>query len=146
MSDSLVQAGHALHGPCFHIIRQLALAVKEADGILDERTGAIALQAFSLRGFVSEPDWEEERLPLDAPGVVIALANNTKSIEALPAKQIAHLVQSGDAQTFFRRYENGGDGLPVLQQRFVEKRQAIVSLFGGLAATAAAYQTSTETK
>jgi hypothetical protein len=146
LAEPLDEMRHWMQHPAPSIIRELASAAIEGAGSFDDDTASIALQVFTVRGFVSEPDWEDERMPLDAPGVVIALADNTESLEALPAKQIARLVQSGDAQTFFRRYEKGGDGLPVLQQQFAEKRHAIISLFGGLAAKAAAYQASTETE
>lgn len=145
LAEPLDEMRHWMQHPAPSIIRELARAAIEGAGSFDDDTASIALQVFTVRGFVSEPDWEDERIPLDAPGMVIALADKPRSLEGLPAKQIARLVQSGDAKTFFRRYEKGGDGLPVLQQQFAEKRQAIVSLFGGLVAKVAAYQASTET-
>lgn len=146
LAESLEEMRYWMQHPAPFIIRELAKAANEGAGAFDKDTASIAVQVFGIRGFVSEPDWEDERMPLDAPGVVIALVNNTELLETLPAKELALLVPTGDAQSYFRRYEKGGDGLPVLQRQFADKRKEIVSLFGALAAKAAAYQASEEIK
>lgn len=146
LAEPLDDLRHWMQHPAPFIIRELAKAAAENGGQFDAGTASIATQVFSVRGFVSEPDWENERLPLDAAGILIAMPDNTRMLEQLPVAQLAHLIRSQNADTFFRRYEQSGDGMPVLRQRYSENRTALHARFTGLADKVAAYQASTQQK
>ena len=146
LAEPLDDLRHWMQHPAPFIIRELAKVTAENGGQLDAGTASIATQVFSVRGFVSEPDWEDERLPLDAPGILIAMPVNARQLDQLPIAQLAHLIRGQNADVFFRRYEQSGDGMLVLRQRYSENREALHSGFNSLASKVAAYQASTQAK
>jgi hypothetical protein len=146
LAEPLDDLRHWMQHPAPFIIRELAKATAENGGQLDAETTSIAAQVFSVRGFVSEPDWEDERLPLDAAGILIAMPIDARQLEQLPIAQLSYLIRSQNADAFFRRYQQSGDGMPVLRQRYSANREALHSSFNNMASKVAAYQASTQPK
>lgn len=129
-----------------HIIREIANVVDENGGTLDALTGTLAVQVFSVRGFDNEPDWEDERKPIDSAGILISRPELLQSLETLPVEQLSFFLRAQTADAFFRRYVQSGDGMPVLRQRYSENREELHRNFDSLAGKVAAYQASTQAK
>lgn len=146
LAEPLDDLRHWMQHPGSDIIRELAKVAAEGGGRLDEVTAALAVQVFAVRGFDSEPDWEDERKPIDSAGVLIARPEVMQSLESLPIEQLSFFLRAQTAETFFRLYEQSGDGMSVLRQRYSENREALHSGFNSLASKVAAYQASTQAK
>ena len=146
LTQALDDLRHWMAHPAPFIIRELAKEIAENQGFLDEKTALIALQVFSVRGFVLEPDWEDERIPLDAAGVLIAMPIDTYLLDQLPMAQLAYLVRNQNADSFFRRYEQSGDGMYILRKNYSENRAALNTLYTTLAHRIATYQATEQQK
>jgi hypothetical protein len=146
LAEPLDDLRHWMQHPGSDIIRELGKVAAENDGKLDASTAALAVQVFSVRGFDNEPDWEDERKPIDSAGVLIARPEILQSLESLPIDQLGFFLRAQTADTFFRRYEQNGDGMPVLRQRYSANREALHSSFNNMASKVAAYQASTQPK
>lgn len=146
LCEPLDDLRHWMQHPAPFIIRELSKVTEENGGQLDAGTASIAIQVFSVRGFVSDPDWENEHLPIDAAGVVVAMPLDAQQLEQLPFLQLTHLIRNQDADRFFRRYVQSGGGMPALRQRYLENRAAIHGRFKVLASKVADYQASEQQK
>lgn len=146
LAEPLDDLRHWMQHPAPFIIRELAKATAENGDQLDAETASIAIQVFSVRGFDNEPDWEDERKPIDSAGVLIARPEIMQSLESLPIDQLGFFLRAQTADTFFRRYEQNGDAMPMLRQRYSANREALYSSFNKLANKVAADQTRTQAK
>ena len=142
LDDLRFWMGHLGYG----MITELGKVVAENNGVIDDRTGSIAVTIFAVKGFQSDPWPEDESPPIDSAGVLIARPEIARSLESLPVEQLGFFLRAQSAEKFFRRYEQNGDGLPVLRQRYSENREALRSSFDSLASKVAAYQASTQAK
>lgn len=142
--DPLDDLRHWMEHPGPHIIRELGKAVAENGGTLDASTAALAVQVFAVRGFDNEPDWEDEPKPIDSAGILIARPDIMPLLEALPIDQLSFFLRAQSPEMFFRRYDQNGDGMPVLRQRYTENRDMLQRSFISLANKVETYQASTQ--
>lgn len=127
--ESLDDLRNWMEHPGPHIIRELGEVVAENNGTLDASTAALAIQVFSVRGFDNEPDWEDESKPIDSAGILIARPEILPLLEALPIDQLGFFLRAQTPEMFFRRYEEGADGMPELRQRYSENRDMLLRIF-----------------
>ena len=146
LAECLDEIRFWMQHPAPHIIRELAKTVVENGGRLDSATAVVALQVFTVKGFLSEPDWEDERMPIDRAGVLIALAHDSSQFDKLSSEQLSRLFYTQDPHIFFMDYQNDGTGLPVLRQQFESNREVTLEIFNALSAKAAAYKASAQAK
>lgn len=130
----------------YSMITELGKVIAENDGAIDDRTASVAVTIFAVKGIQSDPWPEDERPPIDSAGVLIARPEIVQSLESLPVDQLSFFLRAQTADTFFRRYEQNGDGMPVLRQRYSANREALHSSFNNMASKVAAYQASTQPK
>jgi hypothetical protein len=130
----------------YSMITELGKVIAENDGAIDDRTASIAVTIFAVEGIQSDPWPEDERPPIDSAGVLISRSEVMQTLESLPIEQLSFFLRAQSADAFFRRYEQSGDGMPVLRQRYRENREALRSGFNSLASKVAAYQASTQAK
>lgn|GEM_PF-2976156 len=146
LAEPLDDLRNWMEHPGPHIIREIAKELSENGGNLSASTGSLAVQVFSVRGFDNEPDWEDERKPIDSAGILISRPEIMQSLESLPVEQLSFFLRAQSPESFFRRYEQSGDGMTVLRQRYSENREALHGGFNSLASKVAAYQASTQAK
>jgi hypothetical protein len=146
LAESLDEIRFWMQHPAPQIIRELSKAAVENGGRFDSATSAIALQVFTVKGFLTEPDWEDERMPIDRAGVLIALAHDSSQFDKLSSEQLSRLFYTQDPQIFFMDYQSDGKGLPVLRQQFESNREVTLGIFNALSAKAAAYKASAQAK
>jgi hypothetical protein len=116
----------------------------ENNGSLDDRTAGVAISVFSVVGINSDPWPENESPPIDPAGILIARPEILQSLENLPINQLSFFLRTQSADTFFRRYEVGGDGMPALIERYRENRAALHNAFETLAKRAKEAQSGSE--
>jgi hypothetical protein len=130
-----VQKAVALQALNIPILKTIAQYVIEQNGNIDASTLSNFVKIFTVRGFVSEPDWEKEPLPLCEVDLFVANAPAIVSqLKAGPWQQAQRFMggSNNTSATFFARYESGGDGLPVLKSKYQQNRSAILSKFDEL--------------
>jgi hypothetical protein len=130
----------------YSMVVELGKIISESNGSLDDRTASIAITVFAVEGIQSDPWPEDESPPIDAAGVLIARPEIMQSLGNLPIDQLSFFLQAQSAETFFRRYEQNGDGMPALRRRYSENREALRSSFNNLANRVATHQASTQAK
>jgi hypothetical protein len=117
----------------YDMITELGNVVAENHGALDGRTASIAVTIFSVRGFLSDPWPENESPPIDSAGILIARPEIMQSLEVLPIDQLSFFLRAQNAEMFYRCYEQNGNGLPALRQRYRENREDLHRNFTTLA-------------
>jgi hypothetical protein len=82
-------------------------------------------------GFVSEADWEDRPMPIDAAGVMIVdAASVVTQLKAGPWQQAKQFLGGVDnAGAYFARYTATGNGLAVLKTKYVQSQAAIDAKF-----------------
>jgi len=92
------------------------------------------VKMFAVNGFVSEPNWEDRIMPIDAPGVMIldaaAVVTQLKAGPWQQAKQF--LGGATTASGFFSRYTGTGDGLAALKTKYAANQSTIDAKFSEL--------------
>jgi len=130
----------------YSMITELGKVVSENGGVIDGQTASIAVTIYAVQGTQSDPWPEDERPPIDSAGVLIARPEIVQSLESLPVEQLSFFLRAQTTEGFFRRYEQGGDGMLVLRQRYSTNREALHSSFNSMATKVAAYHASTQAK
>jgi hypothetical protein len=106
--------------------------VEQQNGIVSSAVLTNFVKMFAVgNGFVSEPNWEERPMPIDAPGVTIldatAVVAQLKAGSWRQAKQF--LGGATTANVYFGRYIASGDGLAVLKTKYAANQSTIDAKF-----------------
>jgi hypothetical protein len=109
--------------------------VEQQNGTVTSAVLANFVKMFAVgNGFVSEPNWEDRPMPIDAPGVLIldaaAVVTQLKAGPWQQAKQF--LGGATTASGYFARYVGSGDGLAVLKTKYAANQSAINAKFDEL--------------
>jgi len=109
--------------------------VEQQSGIVTSSNLANFVKVFAVgNGFVSEPNWEDRPMPIDAAGTMIldaaAVVTQLKAGPWQHAKQF--LGGATTASGYFTRYVGSGDGLAVLKTKYAANQTAIDAKFSEL--------------
>lgn len=114
------------------LISTAGIHVEQQNGTVSSAVLTNFVKMFAVgNGFVSEPNWEERPMPIDAPGVMIldatAVVTQLKAGSWRQAKQF--LGGATTANGYFARYVKSGDGLAVLRAKYAANQSAVDAKF-----------------
>lgn len=114
------------------LIGTAATHVEQQNGTVTTATLTSFVTLFRIgEGFVSESNWEDRPMPIDAAGVMIldatAVVNQLKAGAWQQAKRF--IGGAANAATYFARYASSGDGLAVLKTRYAQSQAAVDAKF-----------------
>jgi len=90
---------------------------------------------FSNAGFLSEGDWEESRIPIDAAGIMILdAAAVVAQLKNRPWQEAEQFLGNNTAADAFARYAVSGDGMAVLKTKYAANQATITAKWNELAA------------
>jgi hypothetical protein len=117
------------------LIGTAATHVQQQNGNVTAATLSCFVTMFQIgEGFVSEANWEDRPMPIDAAGVMIldatAVVNQLKAGNWQQAKRF--IGSSATAATYFARYAPPGKGLAVLKARYAQSQAVIDAKFDEL--------------
>ena len=109
--------------------------VEHQNGTVTSAILASYVKMFAVgNGFVSEPNWEDRPMPIDAPGVMIldaaAVVTQLKAGQWQQAKQFLGGLTT--ASVYFARYAGSGDGLAVLKTKYAANKSVVDAKFSEL--------------
>lgn len=112
-------------------IESAATHVAEQNGSVAPTTLASLTTLFAVRGFITEANWEEGPMPIDAAGVLILDATAVvNQLKAGPWQQARRFLNSAtNAATYFARYLSSGNGLAVVKSKYAQNQAAIDAKF-----------------
>lgn len=112
--------------------------VEQQKGAVAEAVLTSFVEMFAVNGLVSESNWEDRSMPVDAPGVLILdAAAVVAQLKTRPWRQARQFLnEATTAGGFFARYIGSGDGLAVLKTKYAANRAAIDAKFSELKAWA----------
>jgi hypothetical protein len=114
---------HVFSVPMVHSIKGV---IENQNGTLTSGTLRHCLTFFSVDGFVSEADWEDEPMPVDAAGIMILDAAAVASELKAQSWQRAELFIGGrTVEEAFARYSGDGTGLPVLKSKYAANKALV---------------------
>jgi len=123
-----------MRGMGYYIIRAMAIHVTEQQAVVTSSNLSHFTKIFAVPGFVDEGSWEDEKMPVDAAGVMIldaaAVVTQLKAGPWQQAKQ--SLGGATTASGYFARYVGSGDGLAVLKTKYAANQSAIDAKFSEL--------------
>lgn len=117
------------------LISTVGIHVEQQRGTVAAAALADFVRVFAVgNGFISESNWEDRQMPVDAPGVMILdAAAVVTQLKAGPWEQASQFIGGATtASGFFARYTGTGDGLPVLKTKYAANHSAIGSKFSEL--------------
>lgn len=131
----LIEAFGPLANLSVPLISTAGTHVEQQNGIVTSANLTNFVKVFTVgNGFVSEPNWEDRAMPIDAPGVMIldaaAVVTQLKAGPWQQAKQF--LGGATTASGYFARYVGSGDGLGVLKTKYAANQSAIDTKFSEL--------------
>lgn len=129
--EESVAALHSLSAPMLHGMTRF----------IEERNGSIAAEnlnrfvtVFSVEGFVSEADWEDQPQLLDAAGLVVLDGSAVVAhFKAQPWARAERFLAGKNATDAFSRYGASGDGHALLKAKYAAAQPATVSRWSELA-------------
>ncbi len=123
-----------MRGIGYYIIRAMATYVTEQQAVVSVANLSAFVKIFTVSGFVDEGSWEDEKMPIDAPGVMILdAAAVVTQLKAEPWQQAKQFLGGATAASgYFARYTGNGDGLAVLKTKYAANQSAINAKFDEL--------------
>jgi len=120
-----------MRGMGYYIIRAMANHVTEQQAVVSAANLSAFVKIFAVLGFVEEGSWENEKIPIDAPGVMILdAAAVVTQLKAGPRQQAKQFIGGATtASSFFARYTGSRDGLAVLKTKYAANQSAIDAKF-----------------
>jgi hypothetical protein len=127
-----------MRGMGYYVIRAMANHVTEQQAAVSPTNLNGFVKIFAVPGFVAEGDWEDEKIPVNAAGVMILdAASVVTQLKTGPWQQAKKFLGGATtANGFFSRYFGTGDGLAVLKTKYAANQLAIAAKFGELKAWA----------
>ncbi|MEO8616436.1 MAG: hypothetical protein ABI600_14930 [Luteolibacter sp.] len=93
------------------------------------------ITVFSNAGFLSEGDWEESRIPIDAAGIMILdAAAVVTHLKTRPWQEADQFLGNNTAAEAFARYAVSGNGMAVLKTKYAANQATITAKWNELAA------------
>lgn len=88
------------------------------------------ISGFCIRKFTEQGQWEDEPLPIDSAGVFVTdAANATAKLKMKTLEEIRTFLGGSADNSFFERYETGGDGMDILKTKYAANKAAIQAKF-----------------
>lgn len=134
LAASLEDIEGFMQGMGYYIIRAMANHVIHQQAVIGPVELNNFIKIFSVPGFVAEGDWEEEKKPIDAAGVIILdPAAVVTQLKSAPWEQAGRFLGGATTSSdFFSRYTASGDGLSVLKAKYAANESDIISKFSEL--------------
>lgn len=133
---------HVFSVPMVHSIKGV---IENQNGMLTSGTLRHCLTFFSVDGFLSEADWEEEPMPVDAAGIMILdAAAVALELKAQSWKRAELFIGGRTAAEAFARYSGDGTGLPVLKSKYAANKALVEAKWNEVQAWVEAQRASNE--
>jgi hypothetical protein len=131
--EFIIEADLEIQNVSSTIIHGIARHVVEKSAVVHQDQLSAFVRVFSGRGLMCEPDWEDQRIPIDPAGVFIMdSAGVLAQLKAQPWKRAERFLGGWDVASAFERYGAGGDGLEVLKVKYGMERGVIEARWGEL--------------
>lgn len=123
---------HALDVVMIHAVKQ---HITEQNAAISSSNITIFIKVFSNKGFVNEPDWEEQPIPVDSAGVMILdAAVVVTQLKTRPWQEAAQFLGNNTATEAFARYAVSGSGMAILKTKYAADQATITAKWNELAA------------
>lgn len=121
------QVASSLHSLSVPILRSFSQHVIEQNATIVTGNLTAFIEIFGTDGFVSESNWEEEQIPVDAAGVMILDASAVvASLKTKPWQQAERFLGGETSAQAFSRYAVSGNGLVPLKTKYAANQAAII--------------------
>jgi len=134
LSSEMENIEGQMRGMGYYVMRAMANHVTEQQAVVTAGNLSNFVEIFAVPGFVDEGSWEDEKMPIDAPGVmVLDAAAVVTLLKAGPWQQAKQFLGGATtASGFFARYTGSGDGLALLKTKYAAYQSAIDAKFSEL--------------
>jgi hypothetical protein len=117
------------------IIHTIAEHVIDQEANVADEDLASFVAVFAVDGFISPNAWENDKMPIDAAGLMIVDADAVVDyLKTLPWKRAERFVRGDPPDVAFAEYEAGGEGLAILKTRFAANKAQVSAKWNELAA------------
>lgn len=115
------------------ILRSVAQHIAEQNAAVTPNHLLAFIDVFSMDGFISESNWEDQPIPVDAAGVMILDASAVVArLKTKPWKLARRFLGGETAPQAFSRYAASGNGLPALRTKYAANQSAIIAKWNEL--------------
>ncbi len=129
------QAAASLHTLDVVMIQTVKQHITEQNAAISPSNITIFIKVFSNKGFVNEPDWEEQPIPVDSAGIMILdAAAVVTHLKTRPWQEADHFLGNNTAAEAFVRYKASSDGMEILKTKYAANEPTIIAKWNELAA------------
>ncbi len=122
---------HALDVVMIHAVKQ---HITEQNAAISPSNITLFIKVFSDKGFVNEPDWEEQPIPIDSAGIMILdAAAVVTQLKTRPWQEADQFLGNRTAAEAFARYAVSGDGMAILRTKYAADQATITAKWNELA-------------
>jgi hypothetical protein len=123
---------HTLDTVIVHSVKQYVI---EQNAVISPIDIVIFIKVFSNNGFVNEPDWEDQSIPIDSAGIMILDAVVTVTrLKNRPWQEADRFLGNMTAAEAFARYAASGDGMAILRAKYGANQATISAKWNELTA------------
>jgi hypothetical protein len=129
------QAAASLHALDVVMIDAVKQHIIEQNAAISASNMQIFIKIFSNNGFVNEPDWEEQPIPVDSAGIMILdAAAVVTQLKTRPWQEAGQFLGNNTATEAFGRYAVSGNGIAILKTKYAADQATITAKWNELAA------------
>jgi len=127
------QVASSLHSLSVPILRSISQHIIEQNATIVTGNLTAFIEIFGTDGFVSESNWEEQQIPVDAAGVMILDASAVVArLKTKPWQQVERFLGGETSAQAFSRYAVSGNGLAALKTKYAANQAAIIAKWNEL--------------
>ena len=129
------QAAASLHTLDLVVIHAVKQHIAEQNATISPSNLAIFIKVFSNMGFVNEPDWEEQPIPVDSAGILILdAAAVVTQLKTRPWQEADQFLGNATTAQAFARYSAAGDGMAILKTKYLANQATVTAKWNELVA------------